>query len=64
MKNWKTFLFGAILAAGTVAKPIVEKRPPTIEELLTIGGAIGLGNVSKDKDVTGVGENARRSKEK
>lgn len=60
MKNWKTFLFGALLAVGAVTKPIAEKRPPTSSEIIEIVAALGLGGSAKDLDVTGTGANARR----
>ena len=60
MSSWKTLLFGLILASGSILKPIIEKRPPTAEEILVIAGAAGLGHSAKDKDVTGVGVTARR----
>jgi len=60
MKNWKTFLGGSLIALGTIATPVSEKRLPTLTELITITGALGLGTAAKDKDVTGAGSLARR----
>jgi hypothetical protein len=63
MKNWKTFLAGLLLALPSIVTPLVEKRAPNPEEIVQIIGAVGLGTVAKDKDVTGVGDSARRIKE-
>lgn len=60
MKNWKTALFGLLLALPQILAPISEKRAPTISEIVTIAGAAGLGNAAKDKDVTGAGSQAHR----
>lgn len=62
IKNWKTSLGGWILALGILAGPVIEKRAPSIQEIITIGGAIGLGAAAKDKDVTGVGLAATRKR--
>lgn len=63
MKNWKSLLGGILIAVGTIAGPIVQKRLPTINEIIVATGALGLGNAAKDKDVTGAGARAYRVKE-
>jgi hypothetical protein len=63
MKNWKTLLGGVLIAVGTIAGPVAEKRLPTLNELFVVTGALGLGNSAKDKDVTGAGARAYRMKD-
>jgi hypothetical protein len=64
MKNWKTALFGLILALPQIISPIAEKRAPTFTEIAVVAGALGLGNSAKDKDVTGAGDASRRVESK
>ena len=61
VKSWKTTLGGALLALGPVLKThgTAAWMFWLSEACMIIGGLI-LGLAAKDKDVTGVGESAKR----
>lgn len=64
MTNWKTSLGGLLTALGTIGVFGGLASDPTtadaINKALVATGAVVMGLAAKDKDVTGVGVNARR----
>jgi hypothetical protein len=64
MTNWKSTLFGVLLALSTaVTTGTVDTGSPQARNIAAIVQAVaamGLGGSSKDKDVTGAGSSARR----
>lgn len=57
MKNWRTTLFG--LAAFVMVNGDALGIPPKAQKVLEGASIAFLGFVSKDKNVTGVGTEAR-----
>lgn len=64
MKNWKTALFGLIMAMGSAVQSGAAGTPNDmwvkIANAMQVGGMLGLGFQAKDKDVTGAGPAATR----
>lgn len=67
MKNWRTSLIGFLAAFWLVAQPIITNGDFDIERdwKSLIGAAIAtaFGLLTKDKNVTGVGEDAKTKSE-
>lgn len=53
MKNWKTTLFGALIAAGGGLQQVDDPTVQLIGKILAFGGPILLGLFAKDSNVTG-----------
>jgi hypothetical protein len=53
MKNWKTTLTGAIIAAGYAALTYYQSGGLSVKDALIIAGFAALGVLSKDLNVTG-----------
>ena len=64
MKNWKTTLFGLIMAvSGAITSGAVDTGSPQVRNIASIVQSVAmaaLGMSTKDKDVTGVGKEAKR----
>lgn len=65
MKNWRTSLASIVTALGLVPMAIQQLNLEVVPNWLkivglaaTFFGTIGIGLLAKDKNVTGVGENA------
>lgn len=61
MKNWKTFASGVLLAVCLNGQEL--GLPPVVAKWGQMLAAVALGSASKDKDVTGVGTDAKRKGE-
>lgn len=53
MKNWKTTLTGALIAAAIVVLELVKTGTVDAKSLITAGAFALLGGISKDFNVTG-----------
>lgn len=53
MKNWKTTLFGFVLAGGMFLAQNTTGQTQTVGNWISVLGASIIGLVAKDKDVTG-----------
>lgn len=53
MKNWKTTLVGALLAAALITLNLIQTGTVTLQNALIAGAIALLGSVAKDFNVTG-----------
>lgn len=53
MKNWKTTVTGAIIAAGYAALTYYQSGGLSLKDALIIAGFAALGVLAKDLNVTG-----------
>jgi hypothetical protein len=60
MKNWKTTLAGLLGAVATALVPVIQGKGFELESLAIAAALAALGFIAKDRDTTGVGDNARK----
>ena len=65
MKNWKTFLLGLLAAVWVAVQPVIANGDFDLQrdwKELSLAVIIALfGYFTKDKGVTGIGEDAKRA---
>lgn len=59
MKNWKTTIGGLMVSAGLAMQNSDDQIIRTVGGIFIVVGPIILGVSAKDKNVTGVGDDAR-----
>jgi hypothetical protein len=63
MKNWKTTLFGTLLAVTSAITTGVVSFGPQVTKIaavIQVAATAAFAGSAKDKDVTGIGDNAHR----